>query len=86
LIFIGLFLCVIALIVFFIKLNYVLTGKIAEGKIVGYVRGTKGLYGFEGYNYRVLLEYNGETYYVTSIDSIIVTNRIILEKIWGCSV
>ncbi|MFD2045220.1 DUF3592 domain-containing protein [Ornithinibacillus salinisoli] len=82
-IFIGLFFCVIALILIFIKVWCMVTGKLVEGSIVGYVRGSKGLYGFVGYNYRIRLEYNGEIYYSTSIDGVTVTNGTIPKKNLG---
>lgn len=82
-IFIGLFFCVIACALIFIRLMYRWTGTLVEGTIVGYARGAKGLYGFVGYNYRIRLEYDGELHYVTSVESVTVTDGTIPQKNLG---
>ncbi|MCK0471650.1 DUF3592 domain-containing protein [Halalkalibacter sp. APA_J-10(15)] len=82
-IFIGFILCMISSILIFLKLKYVLTGKLVEGEVIGYVRGAKGLYGFEGYNYRIRLEYKGRQYDVTSMEGITVTVGTIPKKNLG---
>ncbi|WP_040983168.1 DUF3592 domain-containing protein [Oceanobacillus jeddahense] len=83
LIFIGLLLCAIALFVIIIKVKTILNGKLVEGKIVGYVRSAKGTHGMVSYNYKILLEYNEEMYYVTSIDSLTGTDGGIPRKNLG---
>ena len=54
-----------------------------EGKIVGYVRGGRGTHGMVTYNYRILLKYNEEMYYVTSMDSLTTTVGVIPNKNLG---
>ncbi|GAA0319254.1 DUF3592 domain-containing protein [Oceanobacillus sp. FSL W7-1293] len=81
--FIGLLLCIVALFVIFLKLKSVLTGELVAGKIIGYNRGAKGRYSIVAYNYRVLLEYNDELYYVTSIDTFTATDGVIPRKYLG---
>ncbi|GIO23503.1 DUF3592 domain-containing protein [Oceanobacillus sp. J11TS1] len=82
-IFIGLLFCIIAIIITILKLKIILTGEVVEGKIVGYVRGAKGTYGMVGYNYRILLEYNDEIYYVTSMDGLTTSNGVVPNKNLG---
>lgn len=85
LIFVGFFLCVSALIVFFIRLRLILTGKLLKAEIVGYARGAKGIRGFVGYNYRIRLEYNEEIHFARSLESVVVFDGMIPQKNLGLS-
>lgn len=64
-------------------MKYKFTGELVEGTIVGYNRKSKGLYGIEGYSYRIRLEYNEELYYVTALEGTTVTNGTIPKKNLG---
>lgn len=83
LIFTGLFLCSIALFLLIYRWKNRRTGKLVDGTIVGYVRGGRGTYGFVGYNYRVRIEYEGETYFVKAMDNVVGTNDTMPNKHLG---
>src|SRR5690625_1224614 len=69
--FVGLFLCIVAIYLLYLKMKFKFTGTVVEGEIVGYDYGARGTYGFRGYNYRIRLKYQNEIYIVSSIESVV---------------
>lgn len=69
--FVGLMLCAFTLYILYRKMSFVLKGKVINGELVGFSRGAKGLYGMQGFNYRIRVEYEGEIYIATSLENVV---------------
>src|SRR5699024_8276221 len=82
-IFIGIMLCLLSIFVIAIRLWFIVTGEVVEGQIVGHTYGARSLYGAQGYNYRIALTYQGETYQVTSVDSVVTFGDGVPKKNLG---
>jgi len=69
--FVGLLLCLVAIILLFIKYRYMWKGELVEGEIVGFERGSKSTHGLTGYNYRIRIRYEGEIFIAKAIDGVV---------------
>lgn len=81
--FFGLLLCGVAIYILYRKISFVLKGQVINGELVGFKRSTKGFYGMEGFNYRIRIDYEGEMYIATSLESVISSTGYPSEPMRG---
>lgn len=81
--FVGLFLCAVALYILYRKISFVIKGQVINGELVGFKRGAKGTYGMQGFNYRIRIEYEGEVYITTSLESVVSSGGYPSEPMRG---
>jgi|SRR5699024_9093699 len=81
--FFGLLLCGVAAYILYRKMSFVLKGKVINGELVGFKRGAKGWYGMQGFNYRIRIEYEGEIYIATSLESVVSSGGYPSEPMRG---
>lgn len=77
---IGMFFCIIAIMIIYKRLTYMLLGKSARGIIIGYGNSFKSYKGTETYPYKVKYDYNNKEYVAYSLETVTVSYGDIPNK------
>ena len=76
----GIFLCLMSLLILYKKLVFALFGKKTVGTIIGYGEKIKGTKGICSYNYKVEYEYESKKYIAMSLESVSTSSNSIPTK------
>ncbi|NGP46045.1 DUF3592 domain-containing protein [Bacillaceae bacterium SIJ1] len=76
--------CLLGIFIFLFRFWFIVTGKLVEGRIVGYSRGTNDdRHFFTAHRFRICLQYEEQWYYVDSLESTTVPNGAIPKEAIG---
>lgn len=76
----GIVFCLVSILILYKRINYIIFGRKASGRIIGYGNHVEGMKGIDSYNYKVEYEYDNKKYVANSLESVQVARGQIPNK------
>lgn len=76
----GIIFCLVSVLILYKRINYLIFGRRASGRIIGYGNYVEGMKGIDTYSYKVEYEYDNKGYVANSLESVQVSRGQIPNK------